>query len=452
MVSTSLIGTDTQVRVRPFWPRDPLPSDFLAQLNGWADLTELVLPPGGEALKIARHVYEERVFTWIGLYRHADAFESSRKHNFIGAGFFLREPDIADATAAITYLFDALQAFMQKYVRDSRQTAALFEIDQASIAIPESAAALDKSIQPRSGPGGLTPAERSRLGTGLVFIDSKDVKADLAARYVEWAQSGWQFAKYHTLIIGTKPTKMLMTKHKAFTPRELERLKPPAPPRPPSKRAAPGQPQKHRTDSSDRGSGPRFSSRPQSLALDDISLVKDRHDQGVVKGIIGTLCGVLIVWGLYIAQLWVTRSPIPDQTITAVPVTTTSAAIGPIASAGSDDLGAAYKTTEQFFRTLCGRGSSSDFWALGIQPLEIDAFKQRYVPLCPLTVELGTASGPDSVDGIVRTQIEIRAKGGKALSWASGGRVVLQNQPDPEGRPGAWKIVSISFDTATPTL
>lgn len=205
MLSTCLIGCEPGVAVQPIWPDRKYNNLFLQTIRDWGDLTEVELLPGETVLKLSRHVYDRKQYTWMGLYSYALPYGAKRLNTFIGAGFFLEGRETFGANAGLSYLENVLHHFIVGHVHDGQLAGPVSEISPESFTEPKGLEVLEASINTVKGGVGLS-SMRKPAKTGRLFVDiGAKPSPEFIARDLARAQIGPEFQNYHTLLVGRPP-------------------------------------------------------------------------------------------------------------------------------------------------------------------------------------------------------------------------------------------------------
>ncbi|MCW3838465.1 hypothetical protein ACFQ1E_20685 [Sphingomonas canadensis] len=97
--------------------------------EAWVPLPEpMRLDPGEQLLRVSRHLLDGEAWTWIGLYRHAEAIGSSRPGGFYGAGLLCRGERLS-GTASVSYLIDSADSLAAALMHRESFTRRLSTLD-----------------------------------------------------------------------------------------------------------------------------------------------------------------------------------------------------------------------------------------------------------------------------------------------------------------------------------
>jgi len=201
-------------------------------------LGDMSLGPDESAIKVARRVHDGTIHTLIGLYHSAGGYGSTRGGAVMGAGFCLTGTETIHGRAALAYLVDALQAFLDTCATEGRLTSRLRAISPAILPEPASARALKANLFEPTPDSGLATRSGSGPGGVLFFGLAGPGEREAIADYLDACQVDPRFSGYHTLLIGDardpfdqrlSSSGSEMVSAAEFLNRRIARSEPPAP-------------------------------------------------------------------------------------------------------------------------------------------------------------------------------------------------------------------------------
>ena len=448
-IITCLIGSDPAVTVRPFWTAEPLAGSFLSELSEWADLHEMRLLPGELLLKLSRHEFEDTVFTWMALYVQADPYQSSRKHGFLGAGFFLAGNQAVPGQQAVAHLAAVVSALLDVAAPKRKLTLPISQLSEELLPLPPTAAALEFERSSSSGRQRAGAADEPVVG-GILFVDISDPAQN--ARYMGEAQLQPEYRKYHTVLVGhppeagddriLKPLDIVSHEHFAVG-------------------AAPSVRTIRRDRSGGHGGGyqaqPRAEARIRAevfapgrseLRPAELHLPSSRNlnfYRGMIWGIVGTAAFFLALFllGLIFVPRLI-RSPSPGET----PAVSPQADLAPAAPAESSVTNPAVETVERFFADLeAGRDQEArDRWASRSRVAGFGEFANWYNRFSEVRVVAGEVSERPAEGAILRTDIAIAIMALRSEGRTISGQGEVQLRRDSAEADEAWYIDRISLE------